>query len=87
MRQTFGVWESCQRAEHKNDLSVGKKDKPVVFSAPRIELGTFRLQSNITVERDTVQVSYLHDLKVLWRFERTTNYTKRRFECPGEGAW
>ncbi|KAH3905195.1 hypothetical protein HBH56_221520 [Parastagonospora nodorum] len=24
----------------------------VVFSAPRIELGTFRLQSNITVERD-----------------------------------
>jgi hypothetical protein len=23
-----------------------------LFSAPRIELGTFRLQSNITVERD-----------------------------------
>jgi hypothetical protein len=32
-----------------------------VVSAPRIELGTFRLQSNITVERDTVQIRILHD--------------------------
>jgi hypothetical protein len=31
------------------------------FSAPRIELGTFRLQSNITVERDTAQVRRLRD--------------------------
>jgi hypothetical protein len=56
-------------------MQKGKK----IISASRIELETFRLQSNITVERDTVQVRTVHDLKVFERiFELTTNYTKRR---------
>jgi hypothetical protein len=38
---------------HKQPNSLGVVDKAkIVVSAPRIELGTFRLQSNITVERD-----------------------------------
>jgi hypothetical protein len=40
---------STTTSEHDNRHPIiDKKD----ISAPRIELGTFRLQSNITVERD-----------------------------------
>jgi hypothetical protein len=44
---------------------AAQKGQKRYISASRIELETFRLQSNITVERDTVQVSACTTLKVL----------------------